>query len=475
MLQKAALLLSMCLQPLAVDARISGGKYQISRYVGGVNKNGNGGQIVYLGTFGFSEKGVCRVTVTNNASRGGELSHSGFYLQEVENVNSARALQMTTEQLELCNGRRASHGAEGEADQHRVSVPTTKGKKEGVWQGTADIHRGGFWALFFYNCRRFEVRLSVSVQQYNEGEDGERNYLQVGDQNLPGSYMVLFGIYTMLVGVWGYVMHRNPSSLHKIHFLMLLLLVLKTGTMLFESLKYFTFKETGSGSTWDIFFYAFLMLKGVALFLAILLLGSGWSFLKPFLAEKDRRILLVVIPLQVVVNVCDIYIDETTEGDPSWNNWQNALRIFDIVCCCAVLLPIVWSVKNIKDATVADGKVVKNLVRLKQFQTFYVLVVGYIYFTRIVVVLIESALHYRETWLGAIMLEGGTLMFYTFTGYKFRPVKQNPYLALGEDDWEEGGERLQQELQQKMRDDAEAGPAPAAAAPPAPKAKLAEI
>eukprot|EP01062_Namystynia_karyoxenos_P062389 TRINITY_DN55285_c0_g1_i1.p1 TRINITY_DN55285_c0_g1~~TRINITY_DN55285_c0_g1_i1.p1 ORF type:complete len:512 (+),score=196.08 TRINITY_DN55285_c0_g1_i1:71-1537(+) len=445
----------------AAEGRISGGKYHIDRYVGGTD-SGDGGQVVYLGTFGYGARGVCQIKVAGNATRGGE-TRSGFFLKLVNNVNSARAEPMQADDT-LCRPGAAQDAKDG---LQRVHMAQSE-KKPAEWIGQVDIRQGGFWALFFYNCGGAEISLHVNVQQYNIVDDeGTRDYLQVGDRSLPMVYMLIFFIYLVLVGIWGWVMHKRPQYLHKVHFLMLLLLVLKTGTMLFESLKYHAFKETGTGSSWDVFFYTFLMLKGIALFLAILLLGTGWSFLKPHLAEKDRKILLIVLPLQVLVNICEVAIDETTEGDPSWKTWQDALRIFDIVCCCVVLLPIVWSVKNLKDASQADGKVMRNISRLKQFQAFYMLVVAYIYFTRIVVVLVESALHYKDTWLGTVILEAGTLFFYIFTGWKFRPVHQNPYLSLSEEDLAEGGAHLQQELQQKGRDERSAAAGEAAVAQPA--------
>ena len=39
--------------------------------------------------------------------------------------------------------------------------------------------------------------------------------------------------------------------------------------------------------------------KGTILFVVILLVGAGWSFLSPALSRRDRRILMVVIPIQV--------------------------------------------------------------------------------------------------------------------------------------------------------------------------------
>jgi hypothetical protein len=52
-----------------------------------------------------------------------------------------------------------------------------------------------------------------------------------------------------------------------------------------------------------------------------------------------------------------------------------------------------------QDASEVDGKAARALVKLKQFREFYILVVSYIYFTRIIVYLLESTLPFHVIWL----------------------------------------------------------------------------
>jgi hypothetical protein len=40
-------------------------------------------------------------------------------------------------------------------------------------------------------------------------------------------------------------------------------------------------------------------LKGALLFITLVLIGTGWAFIKNFLTNKEKKIFLVVIPLQV--------------------------------------------------------------------------------------------------------------------------------------------------------------------------------
>ena len=102
----------------------------------------------------------------------------------------------------------------------------------------------------------------------------------------------------------------------------------------------------------------------------------------------------------------------------------------------AILFPIVWSIRHLRQAAEVDGKAQVNLHKLQLFRQFYVMVVAYIYFTRIVVFLLEATIPFYMLWLGPSFSELATFAFYIFTGYKFRPALDNPYLSI---DWDERG------------------------------------
>ena len=49
----------------------------------------------------------------------------------------------------------------------------------------------------------------------------------------------------------------------------------------------------------------------------IVLVGTGWSYMKPLLASKEKKILMIVIPLQVCAEVAIIILDEGTPASRS--------------------------------------------------------------------------------------------------------------------------------------------------------------
>ncbi len=126
--------------------------------------------------------------------------------------------------------------------------------------------------------------------------------------------------------------------------------------------------------------------------------------------------------------------------------WTNVFHLIDIACCIAVLFPIVNSIRHLREAVATDGKgqnarlngveanltnaAVRSLAKLHLFRQFYLVVISWIYFTRIIASLLASSLPYHSLWLGDFFTELATLSFFCFTGYKFRPTADNPYFSL---------------------------------------------
>ena len=53
----------------------------------------------------------------------------------------------------------------------------------------------------------------------------------------------------------------------------------------------------------------------------------------------------------MLAEVAIIVVDETTPAARSWFGWRDALHVIDVACCCAVLFPIVWSIRHLRDAS----------------------------------------------------------------------------------------------------------------------------
>jgi hypothetical protein len=221
---------------------------------------------------------------------------------------------------------------------------------------------------------------------------------------------------------------------NRLHWLMTVLVLLKALTLIWQAFQYHSLKRTGYPAGWNVVYYIFAFIRGVMLFVVILLIGTGWTFIKSYLNDKDKKILLVVIPLQVLANIALIVVGESSPGSQQWIAWRDVFNIVDIICCAAILIPILWSIKHLRQAAQTDGKAAKSLKKMQLFRKFYLMVISYIYFTRIVVVLLVPIIPYQVSWLRVVLDEAATLLFYVIIGYWFRPVEDNPYFKVESDD-----------------------------------------
>jgi hypothetical protein len=331
-------------------------------------------------------------------------------------------------------------------------------------------------------------------------------------------------LFSTLTAAWIYVLYKDYPLSHRIHYLMLALVFFKTLTVICEGAMFHMIEIYGSPDGWNIAFYIFNFFRGMLFFTVVVLVGMGWSYMKPFIGDKEKRIILILVPLQVFANIAIIITgargslvhagrglllrglpplswgrctalhegqsssaqrclgsrglarharapgaqhltlsslhpippfphslpspvpppapspplraEEESPAVLNWFTWRDVFHLVDIICCCAILFPIVWSIKHLREASQTDGKAARCLEKLTLFRQFYVMVVVYIYFTRIVVYLLKSTMQYEYAWVSDAAAELATLAFYVWTGVKFRPQQNNPYLKLSQEEIE---------------------------------------
>lgn len=303
-----------------------------------------------------------------------------------------------------------------------------------VYSNTIAPEKAGEYSLFFANCEP-EATVSFDIKVELSNPSG---YLSAGERNLPELFFVAFLLYLSASIAWFWCLWKakmaEEGRVRKIHLLMAVLIVLKCLSTLCHSGMYTLVRSRGDPEGWNIAFYFFSSMRGIFFFSVIVLIGTGWAYLTPFLSDRNKQVLMVVLPLQVIANVARIILDEGGPANKGWFTWRDIFHLLDIICCCAVLFPIVWSIKHLREAAGTDGKKLRSMNKLILFRQFYVMVVAYIYFTRIVVYLLKSTAQYNLLWLSDAASELATLCFYCITGWMFRPVVDNPYLHLNEDE-----------------------------------------
>ncbi|KAL2250566.1 protein GPR107 [Sesamum indicum] len=295
------------------------------------------------------------------------------------------------------------------------------------------------YSLFFANCApESTVTMDVRTELYNL--DGrEKDFLSAGLTQLPSLYFLFSVLYFGFLSYWIYICLKNRTSVHRIHLLMGVLVIMKALNLLCAAEDKHYVKVTGTPHGWDVLFYIFQFLRVVLLFTVIVLIGTGWSFLKPFLQEREKKVLMIVIPLQVLANIASIVIGETGPFIKDWVTWNQVFLLVDIICCCAIIFPIVWSIRSLRETSKTDGKAARNLSKLTLFRQFYIVVIGYLYFTRIVVFALRTIAAYKYQWVANAAEEIASLAFYTIIFYMFRPLHKNEYFVL-DDEEEEAAE-----------------------------------
>ncbi|XP_062034415.1 protein GPR108 [Lepus europaeus] len=297
----------------------------------------------------------------------------------------------------------------------------------------------GQYNLNFHNCHNSKpgqehpFDLTVMIREKNP-----EGFLSAAEIPLFKLYLVMSACFLAAGVFWVCVLCRNTYNVFKIHWLMAALAFTKSISLLFHSINYYFINSQGHPiEGLAVMHYITHLLKGALLFITIALIGSGWAFVKYVLSDKEKKIFGIVIPLQVLANVAYIVVESREEGAGDYGLWKEILFLVDLVCCGAILFPVVWSIRHLQDASGTDGKVAVNLAKLKLFRHYYVMVICYVYFTRIIAILLRVAVPFQWQWLYQLLVEGSTLAFFVLTGYKFQPAGNNPYLQLPQEDEED--------------------------------------
>jgi hypothetical protein len=315
----------------------------------------------------------------------------------------------------------------------------------------ADEKEVGLYSLYFHNCHNYDtpggsilsphatplskVRVSFTIEIE---EKNYNSYLSAGEMPLPALYILMSVLFFLSGCFWVFILRKNGSQqVFRIHWIMAALVYLKSLSLCFHGVNYHKIETLGRHiESWAILYYVTHLLKGALLFFTIVLIGSGWAFIKHILSDKEKRIFMIVLPLQVISNVAYIIIEESEEGEARHNWWKEIFILVDLVCCGAILFPVVWSIRHLQDSSRTDGKATISLEKLKLFRHFYIMVVCYIYFTRIIAYLLKIVVPFQYEWLDEMFREMATFVFFVLTGYKFRPASNNPYFSVPSDDYD---------------------------------------
>jgi pentatricopeptide repeat protein len=135
---------------------------------------------------------------------------------------------------------------------------------------------------------------------------------------------------------------------------------------------------------------------------------SRKGVLTPFLQDKEKKVLLVAIPLQATAYIVVVVVGEPRAFLQGWATWNQILSV-DVACYCDVVFLVVWSIRSLRESFKTDIKAARTLAKLTLFRQFYVVVIGYLYFTRIILYT-----NYKYRWVSVVAEEVSTMASYMF-------------------------------------------------------------
>ncbi|KAJ6248078.1 hypothetical protein M0813_18181 [Anaeramoeba flamelloides] len=382
-------------------------------------------QIINIENFGFLNGGEFKIeieslTLTNNQNA--NEANIGFILESTGEISE--------EDEDTCQKF------------HQIETPTFHviNQPENGWKNfkiKIPVQKEGFYQLWYLNCLEVETTTSLvsTITMKNKS-----SYLDAGEIPLPKIYVTFFFFYFVLLVLWISFQRKKNKKVFKIHHLMTALLVSKSLSILCRSIELHMISSTGLPKGANIPYYIFHFFKGVLLFVVILLVGTGWSFIKNTLNERDKKIFIFIIPAQIISNIAIIVLDETLSGTKGYLQWWDILKFFDLVCVCCIIFPIIYTISHLQSTASVDGKMAKNVERLKIFKEFYIVTFVYIYTTRLFVMIIPRFLSFKVLYIDSIFDELVTFFFYLYVGYRFRPIQDNTYMSIYNDSFDETDE-----------------------------------
>ncbi|KAI8064352.1 lung seven transmembrane receptor-domain-containing protein [Gongronella butleri] len=391
-------------------------------------------QLVGVASFGFLPGGTLSLQMENleltNQTSSGKLA---FYVHKGHGASDAFETAWSAPAAPLKDCFLDNGFIQDELDDDLGLLFPLK-EADTAWHTDITIRPGeqGVWQVVFVNCKQSLVSFTLTVTEVNPGN----SHLSAGDAPLPVVYGLSSLAYIGMAAYWAYLLvYRKDTRVFRAHWLMLLLVVIIVVNKALQSAKFHYMNIGVLSEGWSISVYVFTSIRGLLSILIIVLLASGWMFIKPFLSAKDKTVISIVVPLQILANVAVAIRNEAAIGSSDWSFWSMLFPFVDLIACAIILWTILQTRKNLSTGTSADGKETDVLNKYKMWSAFYVVTLLYMYVTRIIVQLLQALLPFQfVTWAGESVYEAATILFYAYVGWKFRPYANNPYMQVATDD-----------------------------------------
>ncbi|KAI6674040.1 hypothetical protein NL676_001946 [Syzygium grande] len=273
------------------------------------------------------------------------------------------------------------------------------------------------YSLFFANCNPVaRVSMKIHTELYNLDFGGSKNYLSSGQSRLIPLFFEFTLAYFFLLVLWAYYCYCNKESTNRVHHLITGLITAKTLSLICAALDKYFVKLTGLPHGWEILFEVARVMSALIITALIII---GFSFFKKFLPEKEAKVWIVPIALQVLSNLAFPF---AVMMGATWPSVVLGLALLDMICTCTILVTAGRSIWLLKEAAKTDEKAAMRLAKIKKFALVYVLAIGYLYVMPMVALALRIFMAHKYEWVSNAAEEGAILTIYVVALRMFRPV-----------------------------------------------------
>ena len=231
------------------------------------------------------------------------------------------------------------------------------------------------------------------------------SFLSFERRTEPYYKLLFFFVFLLMLYSWASYCWRNKLYANRVHLVLGVLLVSKTLLQFCEFFSLTHFAAKGKHDFTTSLYLFVLGLKSAVFLAAVLLLGSGWVYLRPFLGKQEKRAISLVLALQIAASV---FFALSKKEDTNFSTELGAEAfsfLIELFCFIYSFSVILATIKELENAVGVKEKEKFNLLKLKQFQRFYKIVMVFYYSSNIFMWVLSAILPIFLTWF-RFLLQG---------------------------------------------------------------------
>ncbi|KAI4387296.1 hypothetical protein MLD38_005139 [Melastoma candidum] len=306
---------------------------------------------------------------------------------------------------------------------------------------TNSVPYPGQFDLYFANCMPPHSRVSMHahVEFFNVNRHGSRNYLTIGQTELPAIYFAssITCISFLLICIW--ICLQNHRTVDGALLSMGLFLVMKILAKICSAKTYRCIEQTGLTHGWDMILLLMQFCVVLTFYVMIVTIFKRPLFSKPIATERGKKLVTMLLSILALDNMALVLMERFYPIPNQTGNMADTAPVCSIllligtICYVLMLLPIEAAVTLFEEASVEDENAVQDLGKLKWLRKSYLAMGVYFYLCVMFMVGLKLGLNYQHEWVGNAAEDMADFMFYVGVFCLVQLPENRDYLHLTED------------------------------------------